>query len=162
MLFRSTCGRGNRHQPLHIECIKTTRGLQELGQIFRSDACFLWFCADIDLDKNGRVSPSLLYGLRQAPRELGSIQRFDHIEQLDRVDGLVRLEWADQTEAEIRHIEPARIPSCLGFLNPVFPEDSLTGLQGGVDRCWLLGFGDRDKRYVGCIASGSSGCVPYS
>jgi len=118
--------RRNAHQPLDPQTVTLRAEGEESVGVAREHAGLVGFFAGVDLrEQAGRLAlTSDLQG--QAFGDTLAIDRLDHIEEGDRVGGLIGLQRPDEVEFDLR---PPSRPALHGFLNAVFTEDALAGVQ---------------------------------
>ncbi len=145
--------RRNAHQAGRLQPVFFPDADEKIIDIGRSDPGFLVLLASVDLKQQFRRTAQAIHGLAQSAGKPFPVQNLDHIEQSDRVLGLVGLKRSDQAEFKIRMTPKARNPVFLGFLNPVFAENSLTGVHGLIDSLIGLALTDGGQGHSGKIAA---------
>lgn len=136
---------GDAHQTPDIKAAIFAAEFQKLTKIFGGDADLLVFCARIDLNQAGDISPLFLHFRRQSVREFFAVQRFDHIKKGHSLLYLVGLEGADQMKLQIRVKGFYFPPMGDGFLYAVFAEETVAGVQRLADFFGRLRFADGDE-----------------
>src|SRR5690606_5840978 len=117
----------------------------ELDRFTRIDTSLLRLKARVDLDVEARV-PALLADFRsQGSGDFLAVDSLDDIKQSDRVFRLVGLQRANQMQHDVAELFAQFRPLCLGFLNAVFAEGTLTGSKNRADLCCIEGLGNRYK-----------------
>src|SRR5690606_18289518 len=104
--------------------------------------------ADIDLDEARDALPGASHLFGEDARELVAINTLDHIEKGDRFACLVGLQWANEMEFEVWVALTQSWPLVLGLLHPVFPEDTLSRHQKGLNGFGAKGFRDGDQLHL--------------
>ena len=135
------------------------RALLEQGrQLGDRAAAFLRLVADIDLDEAIGPPAALRHRPGQRGGERRAVERMDRVEQGDRLLRLVRLEPADQMEADVRD-GGARSAGHLRLrlLHPILAEVALALVDQRLDRLGGLGLGDGDQGDLVRLAPGERG-----
>lgn len=123
--------RGDAHHPSHGQLIFPLAFVDKGEGVSRGDTRFLVFLTCIDLNQHIRTAVKLVHGFGERPCQLFPVERLDHVEQRDRVIGLVGLQGADQPQLEIGPSLFHGGPLALCLLHAVLSEDAV---PGGDDR----------------------------
>ena len=81
----------------------------------------------------------------------------DDVEQRSGLGGLVRLQLADEVEADIGRCSDQRRPFALCLGDAVFTEAPVPGRNEGGDRCNIEGLADRDEFDAAWVSPDTAG-----
>jgi hypothetical protein len=127
--------------------VRVATAAHEAHGLTRVEARLLRLGPGIDLDI--KPWPPLLPGdfLGQFGGDLVAVDGLDHVEQGDRVPGLVGLQRSDQAQLDIGELGLQCRPFGLRLLDPVFTEHALAGVDGRADRGGVEGLGNGHQRH---------------
>ena len=143
--------RWNAHHPFDLKAIVIPRQGDQAISIIGQDACLLLFGTGVDLNQHPHLSACLLFCLGDSSGQFFSVQCLDHIEQADRIQSLVGLQWADQ--AKLQPLSAVR-PVALGLLYSVLSENGLSRGQRLNQSFIRLGLADGGQDDIRRLASG--------
>ena len=148
--------RRNTHQAPYRQ-VERVAFLDEGVGVVRGDPGLLGFFARIHLNEEGRTLAHLLRQPREGLGKLRAVQRVDHVEQLERLTGLVALQRTDQVQVDAVKGFPEIRPLSRGFLDAVLAETAMAFPQDGLDPVVRLHLGHRDEGDVCRVALGLFG-----
>ncbi len=119
--------------------------VEQRRQVAERDAAFLRLVADVDLDEAVGALARRRDCRRERIDQRRPVDRMDDVEQRHRVARLVRLQLADEVEADARPCRDQRRPFRRRLLHPVLAEAALPGREQRFDRLGGVGFGNRDQ-----------------
>ncbi len=142
---RLLVSRRDAHQPADRQpVLVAARGDERIG-VGGQNTRLLGFLAGIDLDQHIRSSSEPVDFAREDRGEFRPVDRFDRVEQGDRIARLVGLQRSDQMEAEVRPGPAQRRKFGFGFLHPVFAEHEMPGRERRLDGRGGVKLADRDQ-----------------
>lgn len=148
--------RRNAHQAPEIEIIVRTDGGDEGVGLGRDDARLLGLLARIDLNQDARPPARRHGGSSQGAGQPFPVKGLDHVEQVERLSGLVGLQRSDQAKFQAGQVAAPVGPATFGLLNPIFAEHPLAGAQRGLNRRVRLLLGNGGQRDIGGVAARGS------
>ncbi|CFX08048.1 protein of unknown function [Candidatus Filomicrobium marinum] len=77
--------------------------------------------------------------------DFGPIDGMNGVKQRDGFLGFIGLQRSNQMQGYIWELVTQGWPFAGGFLDPIFAEVALAGVQNGQDFVWAEGFGDDDQ-----------------
>src|SRR5947209_11125614 len=138
-------GGRDRHQSAQPQPAERRQRLHRRLDRLRRPAALRRLQADVDLhERVHRTAPRAGAAVELA-REVDAIDGVDHVEQLERVTDLVRLEVADEVP---RHRPPELGDLAARLLHPVLAEHGQPCRQGRADACDLDRLGHADEQHV--------------
>jgi len=132
--------RRDAHQTDHVETLHAATFFDERRCLLWGDAGLLRLFARVDLNETCHVAFGPAAGLGNGAGQFRAIDGFDHVEQGDSIAHLVGLQRADQVEPAIEMGGLKGGPFSLGFLDAVFTEDEVPGVDRPRDAAGVMGF----------------------
>src|SRR5215468_12084132 len=90
--------------------------------------------------------------LRQSLAETGSIHGVDRVEERYRVLCFVRLQWANEMQFDVRIFRKQWWPLCFRLLYAIFTENTLAGIDHGLDSIRVKGLRHCNQSHLCRIA----------
>ena len=148
--------RGHAHQPGNRQ-VGSARLVEQRRYIVNGTAALLRLVPDVHLDKQRHPAAHFVHRAGKRGQQRGAIERMDRVKQADRVLGLVRLQLANQVQANVGLRRDQRGPFALRLLHPVFAEHALPLIDQRLNRIGITRFGNCDQRNSVGLACGQRG-----
>ena len=141
------------HEPLDAQRGEAAHGLERAQQVVLGQPELRLLVREVDLDEHGQHAPLLRGGAREPLRQGGPVDRVDRVEERGRLLRLVRLEVADEVEAQPGGPQVGELRGLrLRLLDAVLAEVAEAGREGLAHRGGGLGLADADEADAGGVA----------